>query len=57
VGRGVARIDSDFMDSISASTGDVVEIGRMCEIAKESDVKKPMLHHLFQMYKQYQQKI
>ena len=57
MGRGVARIDSDFMDSISASTGDVVEIGRMCEIAKESDVKKPMLHHLFQMYKQYQQKI
>ncbi|MGA8081514.1 MAG: AAA family ATPase, partial [Candidatus Nitrosopolaris sp.] len=27
VGRGVARIDYDSMDSLSASTGDVVEIG------------------------------
>ncbi|HYA83517.1 MAG TPA: hypothetical protein VEH06_08740, partial [Candidatus Bathyarchaeia archaeon] len=27
VGRGVARIDYDSMDSLNASTGDVVEIG------------------------------
>ena len=26
VGRGVARIDYDSMDSLSASTGDVIEI-------------------------------
>ena len=26
VGRGIARIDYDSMDSLSASTGDVVEI-------------------------------
>jgi transitional endoplasmic reticulum ATPase len=27
VGRGVARLDYDSMDSLNASTGDVVEIG------------------------------
>ncbi|MGB8936859.1 MAG: hypothetical protein WCC17_17350, partial [Candidatus Nitrosopolaris sp.] len=27
VGRGVARLDYESMDSLNASTGDVVEIG------------------------------
>ena len=35
VGRGVARIDYDSMDSLSASTGDVVEIkGKRKTVAK-----------------------
>ena len=32
VGRGVARIDYDSMDSLSASTGDVVEIEANVEL-------------------------
>jgi len=35
VGRGVARIDYDSMDSLSASTGDVIEIrGKRRTVAK-----------------------
>jgi len=35
VGRGVARIDYEFMDSLSASTGDVIEIrGKRRTVAK-----------------------
>ena len=35
VGRGVARIDYDSMDALSASTGDVVEIrGKRKTVAK-----------------------
>jgi len=35
VGRGVARIDYDSMDSLNASTGDVVEIrGKRRAVAK-----------------------
>src|ERR671931_1367386 len=36
VGRGVARIDYDSMDSLSASTGDVLEIkgGKQKTVAK-----------------------
>jgi hypothetical protein len=33
VGRGVARIDYDTMDSLTASTGDIIEIkGKRIEI-------------------------
>src|SRR3989454_8350446 len=35
VGRGVARVDYEFMDSLSASTGDVIEIrGKRRSVAK-----------------------
>jgi transitional endoplasmic reticulum ATPase len=35
VGRGVARIDYDSMDSLGASTGDVIEIrGKRRTVAK-----------------------
>src|SRR5260370_40423378 len=35
VGRGVARIDYDSMDSLSASTGDVIEVkGKRRTVAK-----------------------
>jgi len=35
VGRGVARIDYDTMDSLSASTGDIIEIkGKRRTVAK-----------------------
>jgi transitional endoplasmic reticulum ATPase len=35
VGRGVARVDYEFMDSLSASTGDVIEIrGKRRTVAK-----------------------
>ncbi|MFZ0894367.1 MAG: hypothetical protein WAZ77_07685 [Candidatus Nitrosopolaris sp.] len=35
VGRGVARLDYDSMDSLSASTGDVIEIrGKRRTVAK-----------------------
>jgi len=35
VGRGVARIDYDSMDTLSASTGDVIEIkGKRRTVAK-----------------------
>ena len=35
VGRGLARIDYDSMDSLSASTGDVIEIrGKRRTVAK-----------------------
>ena len=37
VGRGVARIDYDSMDTLNASTGDVIEIkGKRRTVAKYS---------------------
>ena len=46
VGRGVSRIDYDSMDSLSASTGDVIEI-------KEANVERlPNVYHFILQMKE-----
>ena len=39
VGRGVARIDYDSMDTLNASTGDVIEL-KQCNIKKIEKIIK-----------------